>query len=381
MIPIEHIQFAGIVMTGALTLMLLFLLPLWAAGGRVFTRSRWLMTVGTALLPIHFLLQYTLHFRQMGVTQGVMVNMIFFIPCAVLSCLSILNLLRQGVIKRHEWLIGAVTYLIVVCILIGANMIDGEPILTDTAEMRGAELISAVVYMILQLYYSWLNWQELGRLKRALDSFYDQEKDGVTRWMRGSTILMSIVALLTPLAIFWSGGWLLGYSVGFFLTIFYCVISFYSYGVDGARQVVIENAEQNAEDTALNDKHDLEPVMDETDGQRVERAVNKWVATGGHLKNGITMPMAAMEMKIPRYLLTAWLKTTEQELFSPWLAHLRIEEAKRLMREHPDWGNDVIAEQCGFNTRNYFQTVFRKQTGMTPAQFVASPDPSERGEN
>ena len=66
-IPIEHIQFAAITLTGFLTLMLVFILPLHGKAGQVYNRSRWFMVAGTALLPVQFLLQYTLHFRQMGV--------------------------------------------------------------------------------------------------------------------------------------------------------------------------------------------------------------------------------------------------------------------------------------------------------------------------
>lgn len=35
-----------------------------------------------------------------------------------------------------------------------------------------------------------------------------------------------------------------------------------------------------------------------------------------------------------------------------------------------DEKNDTIAEYCGFGSRSYFQTVFRKQTGQTPSSFL-----------
>ena len=369
MIPIEHIQFAGIVLTSSLTMMLLFLLPQWSAGGRVFSRSRWLMTAGTALLPIQFLLQYTLHFRQMGVTQAVMVNLLFFIPSAWLISSAVLNLLRQGMVKRHEWLAGVGVYIAVVAILIGANLIDGQPVLTDTAEMRWAELASAVLYMLMQFFYASLNLREWIRLKRALDNYYDHEKHDVIRWLRSGTLMLSVAALFAPGAIFLSGPWLTIYSVILFFTIFYCVISFYSYGVDHARQQVLQEAEDWSQESG---DRSLEAGTRslEIDRQRVERTVDKWLAEGRHLKSGITMQTACEEMNLPRYQLNMWLRTTEWELFSHWLTHLRIEEAKHLMTEHPDWSNDTIAARCGFNTRNYFHTVFRKQTGMTPAQFA-----------
>lgn len=367
MIPIEHMQFGGIVLTGALTALLAFMLPLWQSDSKVYSRSRWLMTAGTAMLPIQFVLQYTLHFRQMGVTQAVLVNLLFFIPSAILISLAIIYLLRQGRIKCHEWLVGIVTYLLVLTMLVWAVMTDGQPLLSDTLELRRAEMASAVIYLLMQIYYGILDILELRRIKRALQGYYDQEKEDVIHWMCNSVIMLLFSGVLAPIAIFWSGMWLILYSATLFFTIFYCSISFYSYGVDNARQRALSDAEENAEEVGLNDE--AATVMDEADRLHVEQAVNRWVAQGGYLKSGITIQTVVNEMKIPRYQLTAWLKTTDWELFNPWLTHLRLEEAKRQIVEHPDWSNDTIADNCGFSSRSYFQTVFRKQTGMTPAQF------------
>ena len=368
MIPIEHMQFGGIVLTGALTALLAFMLPQWQSDSKVYSRSRWMMTAGTAMLPIQFLLQYTLHFRQMGVTQAVLVNLLFFIPSAILISLAIIYLLRQGRIKCHEWLVGIVTYLLVLAILSWALLTDGQPLLSDTPELRRAEMASAVLYLIMQIYYGTLDILELRRIKRALQGFYDQEKEDVIHWMCNSAIMLLFSGVLAPIAIFWSGMWLILYSATLFFTIFYCAISFYSYGIDHARQQAISDAEENAEEAGLNDETSSD-VMDEADRLHVEQVVNRWIAHGGYLKSGITIQTVVNEMKIPRYQLTAWLKTTDWELFNPWLTHLRLEDAKRQIVEHPDWSNDTIADNCGFSSRSYFQTVFRKQTGMTPAQF------------
>ena len=368
MIPIEHMQFGGIVLTGALTALLAFMLPLWQSDNKVYSRSRWLMTAGTAMLPIQFLLQYTLHFRQMGVTQAVLVNLLFFIPSAIFISLAILYLLRLGRMRRHEWLVGIVTYLLVLAILAWALLTDGQPLLSDTPELRRAEMASAVLYLIMQIYYGTLDILELRRIKRALQGYYDQEKEDVIHWMCNSAIMLIFSGVLAPIAIFWSGLWLILYSATLFFTIFYCSISFYSYGIDHARQQAISDAEENAEEAGLNDETSTD-VMDEADRLHVEQAVNRWIAHGGYLKSGITIQTVVNEMNIPRYQLTAWLKTTEWELFNPWLTHLRLEEAKRQIAQHPDWSNDTIADNCGFSSRSYFQTVFRKQTGMTPAQF------------
>lgn len=368
MIPVDHMQFAGIVLTSGLTMMLAFMLPQWQASGKAFSRSRWLMTAGTVLLPIQFLLQYTLHFRQMGVTQAVMVNLLFFIPAAWFISLAVMNLLRQGRLMRRDWAVGGVTYLLVITALFIAAMSEDLPLLSDTPEMRTAEMVSAVLYLLMQAYYSGMNMLELKRLRRTLEGYYDQDRGEILNWMKVSVVLLGLSGLMAPIAIFWSGGWLLVYSMTLFFTIFYCVISFYSYGVDHARQKELSDAEESAEEAGLNEKAGT-AVMDTEERLHIEKVVEQWISKGGHLQNGINMAQVVKALGVPRYQLTQWLRTTEWELFNPWLTHLRLEEAKKLLDEHPGWSNDTIAERCGFSSRSYFQTVFKKSTGLSPTEY------------
>ena len=76
------------------------------------------------------------------------------------------------------------------------------------------------------------------------------------------------------------------------------------------------------------------------------------------------------EMGIARYQLTAWVKAQGYDSFSRWMTALRIDEAKRVMQEHPEWGTEAVADYCGFNSREYFHRIFKEQQGMTPAQYV-----------
>ena len=139
MIPIEHIQFAAITLTGALTLMLVFVLPIRGEIGQAYNRSRWLMVAGTVLLPIQFLLQYTLHFRRMGVEPAVLVNLLFFIPSAWLISLAILNLLRQKALRSLDWYVGLGSYVAVVILLLPAMlMLLDKLIVHTTFDMKAA---------------------------------------------------------------------------------------------------------------------------------------------------------------------------------------------------------------------------------------------------
>lgn len=50
------------------------------------------------------------------------------------------------------------------------------------------------------------------------------------------------------------------------------------------------------------------------------------------------------------------------------LAHLRVERARRLMRERPGLSLTDIALECGFASSQYFATVFRRVTGRSPRE-------------
>ena len=58
--------------------------------------------------------------------------------------------------------------------------------------------------------------------------------------------------------------------------------------------------------------------------------------------------------------------------FYQWVNGLRIEEAKRLMREQPEIKIQDVAERCGFSSRRMFTQVFTRETGTTPTEWFAS---------
>ena len=58
--------------------------------------------------------------------------------------------------------------------------------------------------------------------------------------------------------------------------------------------------------------------------------------------------------------------------FYQFVTNYRIEEAKRLMREHPDMKFQEIAEQCGFSSPTVFSRIFSREVGMSPREWNAS---------
>lgn len=363
----ELMQFSAIVLMSLLTLALLFLLPMWSSWDPSINRARRLMAFSTGLLTVHFILQLMLHLRARGVTQAVMLNLLMFVPCSFLFYLTMVSLLRRGKFYRRDWLPGLTTWIIIIGMLVTAHIMDGKSWLAGSTEMHWAEIGCSLMYVLIQVHFTYLNFREIRRIRRELKDYYDQDRTDMLRWMKSSILVLAMLAVTVPIFIYVNGWPLAVYGLLFLASIFYLVFSFVCYAVSNNARMVFE-AERNAEESEVHQKSESE--MNEADQNRIGEVVRRWLSNGKHLRSGITVQQAADEMRVPRYQLTAWIKTTEQEQFSAWLTSLRIEEAKRQMQLHPEWSNDVIAECCGFGSRTYFQTVFRKNTGMTPTAYL-----------
>lgn len=365
----EQMQFSAVLLMTLLTLALIFLLPKWSSWDPAIKRARQLMICSTGLLALHFILQLVLHLRARGVTQAVMLNLLMFVPCSFLFYLTMVSLLRRGKFHRYDWLPGLITWIIIIGMLVTAHIMDGESWLAGSAAMHWAEIGCSIMYVLIQIHFTYLNFREIRRIRRELKDYYDQDRTDMLHWMKNSILVLAMLAITVPIFIYVNGWPLVVYGSLFLGSIFYLVFSFACYAVSNNSRMVLE-AEHNAEEAEANEKS--EPMINPADQKRVDEAVKRWIANGKHLRNGLTVQQAADEMHVPRYQLTAWIKANEKEQFSSWLTRLRLEEAKQQMQMHPEWSNDVIAEHCGFGSRTYFQTVFRKYTGMTPSAFIDS---------
>jgi YesN/AraC family two-component response regulator len=52
-------------------------------------------------------------------------------------------------------------------------------------------------------------------------------------------------------------------------------------------------------------------------------------------------------------------------------SHLKVDAAKQMIREN-EYNFTEISEKLGFNTPQYFTTVFRRISGMSPSEYEKS---------
>ena len=363
----EHIQITAVVLMTLLTLKLI-LLPANVAVYPAMNKSRWLITFGTALLAVHFLLQFVLGLRTRVVLHSILLNLSLFIPCSYAFSLAIILLQRQGRIRKIEKHLGWVIWGMSMALLVFTWAFDGKPLLGDSPEKYYAEIVVAAFFCIMQLYYFWRHVIYMKAMRITLQNYFDWNMDDQLKWIQFSIYILASVGLTVPFVIFGAGKWLAFYSLFFFACIFYFVDSFCIYVQSTIPQRLQEAGESERKEQSEEGRN-VDQRIDPIAINRVERAVEKWLKSGGYLQGGMKMPNAAAGMGVPQYLLSGWLRQKGLK-YSEWMTDLRVSEAKRILKEHPDWSNETVAIHCGFNDRSYFQTIFKKSTGMTPAEFI-----------
>ena len=381
MITLQMMQFTAVVLMLLLTVKLLFLRE-WRIKSRQARQARWLMAGGTALMVVHFAIQLKTGLRLQGVTQSVMLNLAMLIPASYLFARAILLLQRRGELTLADRWTGPAVWTVTMAMLAVAALTDGEPLLSNTPELRIAEKAGAVLYMLMQGYYTWRHSVSLVAMRRALHNYYDRDTDGMLRWMQYSIVGLMVLALLVPVAIFSSGPGMLIVAFAVYFFLFYLVDSFCFYLTSPAPERM-QAAEQNADEVEEEasreqalipssqraEEDNSVAVLSPEVMNEVEQAVEAWKARGSYCQTGLLQPLAAQDIGITRYRLTAWLHQRGLK-YTEWIALLRIEEAKRIIAAHPDWSNDAVAQHCGFTDRTVLQRTFKKIEGITPQKYL-----------
>ena len=359
---ISEYQFGVTLLMGLLTIIQFLILPIKNERHAVFENARWLLTGGTLLLTIHFFLQYWLGYRSHGeITKSVFLNLLFFMPTSWLFNVSMLYLLRNGRLHLWEWLAGPLLYGASVMILITSILLA-----QDLQGVKNAEYAVSVIYAITLICYNVQEYKEFNRIRRIRDKYLDHSMNLVSRWFGTSLGAMIVLVLLSPIIIFSNRPIILiPTTLLMIAAIFFYVLCFICFGVSESNVM----AKKEEDERKAVELPKTLTKNEESNDERVEQAIRKWLDERGHLKPGLTIQNAVEEMHLPRYLLVRWIKNTKYEVFSRWITHLRVEEAKRLLTVHPEYSNDAVAHECGFSTRSYFQKVFREQTGMTPLEY------------
>lgn len=87
-----------------------------------------------------------------------------------------------------------------------------------------------------------------------------------------------------------------------------------------------------------------------------------------HYAANISLEKLAKETCLSPEYLSFLFKQVESITISDYVTHVRIEQAKRLLKSTPLTIYE-IAEKVGYSDEKYFSRIFKKKTGFTPSEF------------
>lgn len=371
---ISNVRYMGVVPMVIMALMLV-LKNRGRVKSAVYNHSRWMLVVATLLLAVHFLIQYIWHLREQSVTLCWTVNLTFYVVSTPLYNMAELNLLRAGHHMKTRYWRNAL--FMVLCYVILAIGYFTHTLVDDDKPWQTVTFLVALIYFFKVIELSCVLNKEM---KVAYTRLTDRELAHRHQALRYTARVMRWIILLS-LASPWVGmspSLLLNaiYGMTIFVLLIWFQIKFLQYGENMTECIEVNDKILEAtmtEKAPPSNPFEAEGTKADERDEEVQRRIEQWVNDRCFTNPKITIGEALQEMGITATALNYYLEQhTPVDNYRRWLPYLRIEEAKRIMTEHPDYSLEAIAADCGYANSSNFSRAFKTQEGMTPGQWLSA---------
>jgi AraC-like DNA-binding protein len=228
---------------------------------------------------------------------------------------------------------------------------------------------SVLIFLQFFLYMA-ASFRLIGRFKKAAGEAFSNYRRTDIRWLSYTllffTVVMGLAAVnsligLTPLAAYW---WQVFLVIIGFVWVYINVLLLKALRDSALFAVLEEELVGPAEEEGRpGPEQEWSPVLQQL---RSHMEMGRpW------LDPDLTLEQLALQLKLRPKLLSQAINEGLGQNFFEFINRYRIEEAKRLLTDPPDRKITVleVLYQVGFNSKSSFNTVFKKQTGLTPSEF------------
>ncbi|WP_171805038.1 helix-turn-helix domain-containing protein [Paludibacter propionicigenes] len=214
-------------------------------------------------------------------------------------------------------------------------------------------------YYIFQLFYlTRLFFRQAELFGSEMDNYFSECSSACLPWIKYSFYAAFSVGIGALLSCFmFADSWIFIFTVIY--TLFYLGFGIY-YIQYPSKFIYIEPAiypQSSFADKASNNKKRL--VWDELK--------NKIIDDKYYLKPGVNIEDMAQYLKIGRTTLSTFINNEEGMNFNLWITSLRIEEAKNLFANYPDYSLTQISELIGYSEPSNFSRQFKLITNESPS--------------
>ena len=350
-----------------------------------YERSRWMIFIAMIGLAIQYLLQMTFGFRATDDGLGAVVNILIYTPCFSLISIGIYNIETTRANRRKMNLVCSAIYAaIILAFGIGTQLHQGlhikEWLYVMLVLFCGS--VSYCIYMIMR---------EMIRRKNMLETMAATDMLPYVRYSRASVLILWLSACVMPFAILSTTLLYIIGPIALFALLFFN-LTFVALGSNyiPTEELLDKEAENNPpsetgniecggaeedsdrqQDPADDNPRHLQIISDER-RNFIQQSLDAWCKNQGYKDCNANMLTLSRTLCISKNELSLFFDQCQHSNFRIWLSEIRFRAAKKMMREYPDYSNDIISAECGFSCRTHLYRIFKTKAGCSPTEWRKS---------
>lgn len=346
---------------------------------RRYEQSRWMLFAAFTVLAVQYFVQMRYGFRAAGDDKGAAVNLLFYAPSFTFIAMSIYNL-GGGTHSRRKllyWICGITNAAIF-------TIYGFHYYLSHSLPLGRWLYVIEVLYVSMVFYSIYLIRIEMKKRKEILNTMVATDLMPYFRYAHTSFIYLFIASVIIPFAILYTPAL---YVVGpvILATLLFLTISFVMLGAAYVPTEELLTAEEEEKDEEKEEEEENDDEKNEDEGEKedeedeereteklnrrwleIQSSLDQWCDNHGYKDTSVNMPALSNTLDIPRHELTQFFAEYRNTTFRIWLSEIRLNAAKKMMQDYPEYSNDIISSECGFSSRSYLYKIFKEKEGCTP---------------
>lgn len=346
---------------------------------RRYEWSRWMIFAALLFMAVHFFLQMYFGFRATDEDVGAVINVLVYLPCFTLFSMAIYNIEATHTKRRKMNLICAAVYAAMLAAFAAGYSFSGSLNIGAWLYVMLALFFGNIVYCIYMIII------EMNKRKKLLETMTATDMLPFIRYARASIAMLSLIAISMPFAILSTKSLYIIGPVGLLVLLFF-IVNFVAFGncyvpteelLDRERgngETDDDDEPTTAENCASQSAADCEQSAQRLSAERsafIQAALDKWCADMGYKDSSVNMLTLSHSLDINKNELSQFFSQCQNTTFRIWLSEIRFNAAKKMMKEFPDYNNDIISAECGFSSRSYLYRIFKEKEGCTPVEWRA----------
>ena len=326
-----------------------------------YERSRWMIVGALIGLAIQYVLQMTFGFRAMHDDLGAVINILLYTPCFSLISIGIYNIeTTRANLRKMILMCSGIYAAIIVVFCVGIN-------LHHSLYIREGLYLMLTLFCVSVFYCIYMIIQEMIRRKNMLETMAATDLLPYVRYSRASVVILWLAVLAMPVAIFSTT---LLYIVGpvVLLALLFFNLTFIALGNSYIPTEELLDKEEESQRCGGAKEKPLQQLSEER-RNFIQNSLDQWCMDLGYKDCNVNMLTLSRTLCISKNELSLFFDQCLHSNFRIWLSEIRLNAAKKMMLEYPDYSNDIISAECGFSCRTHLYRIFKTKEGCSPTEW------------